>query len=96
MDATTGSPVQGIDPLERPRHPQWLREILRRDVDTEEDCSDSPAPQSRDIGFVVMVLFDELVTFIDNVAGSIDMGVDDEQVGEEVLQALGGTGRCKQ
>ena len=57
--------VQGIDPLERSCHPQRLREILRLDVDAEEDCSHSPAPQSWDIRFVVRVLFGELVTFID-------------------------------
>ena len=32
------------------------------------------------------------VTFVNDVAGGIDMGVDNEQVAEEVLEALRGTG----
>ena len=80
--------MNSIDPFERTAEPAIRREILRLDIDAKKDCAYSAALQPRYIGLVIAMFFSELIPFIDNVAGRIDVTVKNQQVAQERFEPL--------
>ena len=80
--------MNSIDPFERTTEPAIRREILWLNIDAKKYCADSAALQPRNIGLVIAMFFSELIPFIDNVAGCIDVAVKNQQVAQERFEPL--------
>jgi len=79
--------VEGVEDFEGAREPLEGLEILGLGVDAEQDSADVAIAEAGEIEFVVGVTLVELVAFIEEVAWGVDVGIEDEDVFEERVEA---------